>query len=117
MKQILRWIKSLFTKASTSKEYELVEAKTTDGGFEQGIRLLQSPYTGIVVTTSPKVSIKEDDSMLQLVYDIAVRANPNKIQYQYGELHKFVGPILVDLISKDYDATGRDHPISTDEGL
>lgn len=114
---MLKWIKTLFSPpTSTNDLYELVEAKTKDGGFEQGIRLLQPPYNGIIVTTSPKVSIREVEGELQLCYDVAVRANPNNIQYQYEDLHRAIGPILVDIISKDYNATGRDNSLSLDEG-
>lgn len=91
-----------FFKKSSRLQYELVEYKLDENTYRQGIRLLDSKHTGIIVTVDPVVKVKEENDMLNVSFDFTVESNPNKIEVTKDELRPVVGDIIVDLMSKDY---------------
>lgn len=110
MLTLIKWITKLwhgfFKKEPASPaKYELVEQTLSDGSFVQGVRILLEPYTGIVVTVSPKVEIKEVDDGLHLAFDFNIVSNPNNAEANYELLRPVVGDIILDIIEKDYNAS------------
>jgi hypothetical protein len=100
MKKI--WNK-LFGK-KTDSLYELVETKIDEEHYRQGIRINLGKYAGVVVTTSPKIEIKEENDLLKVIFDYNVEYHPNNIQIDHQELRQIVGDCIVDIIQKDFHA-------------
>lgn len=93
-----------FRKKSGELQYELVEYQIDQETFRQGIRLLDSTYKGIIVTVDPVVKVREEEDQLRISFDFTVEANPCKIEVSKDSLRPIVGDIIVDLMSKDYNA-------------
>lgn len=91
-------------KKSKSLQYELVEYEIDEETFRQGIRLLDSTHNGVVVTVDPVVKVREEGDRLMISFDFTVEANPRKIEVSKDALRPIVGDIIVDLMSKDYNA-------------
>lgn len=118
----MNWIKTLWNKIigwfrkepsdthhqtllSDGASYEVVEAQfdEEESLYRQGFKIISGKYDGIVFTVSPKVGIDEDkDGNIHLRYDVIVESNPNQIEYVYADLHRYVGTIVVDLLTKEY---------------
>lgn len=96
----LDFFKPKGTKSSAPR-YELVEYQIDDENYRQGIRLTDS---GIVVSISPQVSIKEVDDRLVISFDFVVEANPNRIDFEKEHLRPMIGDIIIGLIERDYHA-------------
>jgi len=91
-------------KKSRELQYELVEYQIDKDTFRQGIRLTDSTYNGIIVTVDPVVKVREEGDQLRISFDFTVEANPRKIEVSKDTLRPIVGDIIVDLMSKDYNA-------------
>jgi hypothetical protein len=87
---------------SDAPSYELVEHDIDGNHFRQGIRILNEPYVGIVVTLLPSVKIEPTGDTLKVLFDFTVESNPNHVEYTYRDLHSHLGAIVVDIILKDY---------------
>lgn len=97
-------ILDFFRSKKSGPQYELVEHELDKDIFRQGIRLTCSTFNGIVVTVSPKVQVKEEADQLRIAFDFTIEANPNSIDVTKDQLHPVVGDIIVDLMTKDYNA-------------
>jgi hypothetical protein len=93
-------ILDLFRKKSG--QYELVEYKVDETTFRQGIRLTSDRFSGIVVTISPVVKLREEDDVLKVIFDYTIEANPKQVDTSDVELRPAVGDIILDLMKKDY---------------
>ena len=86
--------------------YELVEQSLQGGTIVPGIRIVQDPYKGVIITVSPKVEIKIIGDEMHMVYDFNIVSLPAGMdQPNHDELRKFVGDIIVDIMAKDYCAS------------
>lgn len=87
--------------------YTVVEMKVDSDHFRQGIRLnLPEKYSGIVITTSARVSLTVVDEQLVVGFDYVVHKNPNNIELKDSELRPLIGAAVIDLINKDHNAFG-----------
>lgn len=87
--------------------YQLVEAQLDDQHYRQGVRITTGKYSGLVFTTRPKVELKEIEGNFHLNFEYNVEYAPaNLKEINHTELKNVVGDILLELIEKDYDASG-----------
>ena len=94
------------SKTVSDSEYELVEHPLDDGGAVPGVRLLKEPYAGVIVTISPKVSVKVVDEELRVSFDYNVVFMPTGMgPIDHSTFKPIIGDIVVDIMQKDYDAT------------
>jgi hypothetical protein len=95
-----------FKKKKQKIQYQLVEAALDDQHFRQGIRIMSGKYAGLVFTTRPKVELKEVDGQMHLNFQYNIEFMPEKIKIDHQELKSIIGDILLELIEKDYNASG-----------
>lgn len=93
-------ILDLFRKKSS--HYELVEYKVDENTFRQGIRLTSERFSGLVVTLSPVVKLREENDVLKLTFDYTIEVNPKQVDTSDAELRPAIGDIILDLMKKDY---------------
>lgn len=91
-----------FLRKKSKLQYELVECKIDENTFRQGIRLTDSVYNGIVVTTDPVVKVREEDGQLKIIFDFTIESNPSHIEVTKDQLRPVVGDIIVDLMQQDF---------------
>lgn len=97
-----------FTKKKPERvSYQLVEAQLDNEHYRQGVRIMSGKYSGLVFTTRPKVELKEVEGQYHLNFEYNVEYAPATItEINHSELKIVVGDILLELIEKDYDASG-----------
>lgn len=106
--------------------YSFVEKKV-DGGARMGLRIHSGPHRGIIFTTSPRISFKEqEDGTCLMDFGFTVEKLPTNLDKSIIEdpaLKKDVGDIILDVIDREYsdsennknNANRGSNPISTSE--
>lgn len=109
---MFKFLKNLFQRLFFKKPvhdepttYEIVEQTLSDGGVVSAIRLLVEPYSGVIVTISPKVEVREIEDNLHIIFDFNIVSNPTGKEIEYLDLKPFVGDTILEIMKKDYNAS------------
>lgn len=93
--------------AFNGTEYSFVEKKMEEGiGVRMGVRIHSGPYRGVIFTTSPKISFKEeDDGTCRMNFNFTVEKLPANLPDEVVKedaLRDTVGGIIQDIIARDW---------------
>jgi len=102
--KFLFWFRSLFKVSEpdySTLPYIVVEAKTSDGGFQQAIRILPEQ---VVVIVSPKVKVEIIDEQLHVSFDFSIVSDPLMTNLTKLDIKQRVGDAIIDLMQKDYSS-------------
>lgn len=111
MNDLISKIFNFNKKPVTKLDYQLVERQINPELIVSGVKVTSGPLAGLIFTTSPTVSFKEDISgEVKLKYEYVIQIPPKDPVFRDNIelIERTVGDIILDIIEKNYSDANRE---------